>query len=325
MVRARREHGAPLEQPVAAAVTAAGADVTILGGLRQLLADRLYRFLAHKDEIVAAGGGDGSTSTFDGSSHRGRPGTPSGRYGYGAGDGGDVDRGKGKRKKRARTPLSGRYQFAPLRLLEARRPSRGTTSSDGDGRGSSAGFRSGGSGNGVSKGGNGYGGAGWEGVVPRDAIGQLLKCCWALVPLSIGVEPGGSQWPREATAAAAGGGRVVTADGVTGKQVEAEAIAHAVLGLGPSWLEEDRGAAGRNAKPTRGFVGAVGASTPEGEALLAVVAFLASGGIMEVIEKGDPLMAQSGLACSRRDTMSVWLFFVFPVDPRPTAFCPVRE
>lgn len=288
MPEARREHGPPLEQPAAAAATM-GVDVTVLGGLRHLLADRLYRFLVHKDEIIVGGGGggDNSPAPFDGS-HCGRPGTPSGRYGrssYGVGDGADVDRGKGKGKKLSRVLIAGRYQFAPLRLLEGRRPSTGPTGSEGGGRGSSTGLRYGGSGNGISKSAHGYGGAGWEAVVPRDAIGQLLKCCWALVPLSTGVERGGSKWPSEAAARAAAGGAILApGDAATGKQAEAEVVARAVLGLGPSWLEGDRGAPGRAGKPTRGFVGAIGAGTLEGEALLAVVEFLASGGVMEVIE-----------------------------------------
>lgn len=193
---------------------------------------------------------------------------------------------KGKGKKRACAAQQGRYQFAALRLLETRRPPKALMSVHGGGGRSRDGSL--GSGDGVgnvagvcSMSSKGYGGAESRiprsdaEVVPRDAIGQLIKCCWALVPDEIvPFDGGGSQ-------STLGGEAVVVGvrDGdVVGKRAEAEAVARAILGLElkSSRVEREQGVA------SGAFVGDGRVCTREGEALLAVVEFLAGGACMEV-------------------------------------------
>lgn len=286
-----------------AAATVAGVNVRILSGLRQILADRLSRFLVHKDDILACdgaldGGNGSSTGERHGYSRK-----------YGAGDDAGylsvVDRGKSKGKKRARASRGGRYQFAPMSLLEHRQHSS-TYSIDRGGNGAAGGggrvlFNGGGNSVAGSNCGNAYrggGGGGWEGIITRDAIGQLLRCCWALVPSGDdAVNTGGLQWPHgRMTTGAAGVGPVQRSSGiplqpVSEQRAEAEVVARAMLGSGSlSWLERGgrEQATGGNGASTRSFTGGeVKAGSLEGEALLAVVEFLASGGIMEVREVGQ--------------------------------------
>ncbi|CAM9240696.1 unnamed protein product, partial [Sphacelaria rigidula] len=237
-----------------AAATVAGVNVRILSGLRQILADRLSRFLVHKDDILACdgaldGGNGSSTGERHGYSRK-----------YGAGDDAGylsvVDRGKSKGKKRARASRGGRYQFAPMSLLEHRQHSS-TYSID---RG----------GNGAAGGGGRvlFNGGGNSGIITRDAIGQLLRCCWALIPSGDDARSSG-----------------IPLQPVSEQRAEAEVVARAMLGSGSlSWLERGgrEQATGGNGASTRSFTGGeVKAGSLEGEALLAVVEFLASGGIME--------------------------------------------
>ncbi|CAM9274925.1 unnamed protein product [Laminaria digitata] len=231
-------------------------DLKALSGLREIFRMRLFRFLAHKDEVLGVGSdavGGGSDYGSLGASQRG---------GDGSGGGG-ASREKGKKKVRRRR--GGRFQFVPLRLLEE----CGTSSK------SHAIVDSGGGGGGGGLDG-GYGSVRsvtGRGVVPRDAIGHLLKCCWALVPgLEGSVETG------------AGDGHERVAVG-PGKREDAEAIARAVLGAGGNRKGGRRRGGGRREVSTDG----VGVCTPEGEALVAVVEFLEGGGSMETVRVMAPL------------------------------------
>lgn len=218
-------------------------DLTALSGLREFLATRLFRFFAHKDEVLnvdsyVAGGNDGDN--------------PAGidRHSGGGADG--VSRGKGK--QRTRRQRGGRFLLVPLRLLEEH-----VASSTGH---SLSEKNSGGRGRAV------VGHVGRRGVVARDAIGQLLKCCWALVPAL-----------EESTETSAPGnahGRVISRPG---KRAEVEAIARAVLWSGQRRSGEGGGMLAKNGP---------GVGTREAEALVAVVEFLQRGGGMEVsLPRGD--------------------------------------
>ena len=223
------------------------ADLNALSGLREIFRMRLFRFLAHKGEILGVG-----SDVVGGSTNDGGPGAGQ-RDGYGSGGGG-TSQSKGKQKVRRRR--GGRFQFVPLRLLEE----RGTSSeshvivgSDGH-RDLDGGYC------------HARNVAG-RGVIPRDAIGHLLKCCWALVPAFEGsiATGAGDRHEREAV------GR--------GKRKDTEAIARAVLGAGSRWRgRQRRPRGGRHELSTNG----IGVCTPEGEALVAVVEFLEGGGRMEV-------------------------------------------
>ncbi|CAM9888917.1 unnamed protein product [Ectocarpus sp. 4 AP-2014] len=226
-------------------------DRTALNGLRAFLSMRLFRFFAHKDEVLSAdsnadGGGDNSGGR-----------TPSGGY-----DTDSLSRKKGKHKARRRR--GGRFQLVPLRLLEERGASGG-------------GHRFGGKssrdkGPGIVR--NGHG----RGVVPRDAIGQLLKCCWALVPAG---GPTGTDVPDDGAH-----GTIVS---VPEKRAEVEAIARAVLGAGNRRRSEGGGRE-RGGRPS---VGRVSVDTREGEALVAVVEFLQGGGAMETLRMVTPSNQQT--------------------------------
>lgn len=208
-------------------------DFFVLSGLRELLTARLFRFFAHKDGLLDSAEGQCN----------GEGGCP-GDDGGGSSGGQQQHRGKGKRRARGRDWLLrvGRFRLVPLRLLEdshgqpnARPPS------------------------------------GRDGVVARDAIGHLVKCCWALVPhseCSLDVSVGGGS-------SAGHGGRVM---GGPGKRAETEAIARAVLG------SKGTAAAGFECRKERGEIMSTsgGVCTREGEALVAVVEFLERGGAMEV-------------------------------------------
>lgn len=202
-------------------------DLSALGDLRELLAARLFRFFVHRDEVLdvdpgAAGGNDG--------------GGPRSGDRHGAGGPDSASRGKGK--QRARLRRGGRFQLVPLRLLEeCAAPSVGHSHG------------------GVVRNARG------RGVVARDPIGHLLKCCWALVPALEG--------STEAERGDDAHGRVTSGPG---KREEAEAIARAVLGAG----RRRSGEGGRLAKS------GLEVRTREGEALVAVVDFLQRGGGMEV-------------------------------------------
>lgn len=234
----------PLRSPMRAVLDpepSLGIDLTALGGLREFLAMRLFRFFAHKDEVLGAD--SNGVVENDGDDRAG-----AGRYGRGSTDRQSRGKGKGKGKQRARRRRGGRFQLVPLRLLEE----RGSFSKD----------HSLGTGSGRSKGHVIARKAG-RGVIPRDAIGQLMKCCWALVPDHEG-----------STATASPGGaneRVVPG---LGKRAEAEAIARAVLGARKRRRDDGEAREGGRATP--------GVYTREGEALVAVVEFLQGGGCMEV-------------------------------------------
>ncbi|CAM9282774.1 unnamed protein product [Ectocarpus fasciculatus] len=221
-------------------------DRTALNGLRTFLSMRLFRFFAHKDEVLSAdskadGGGDNS-------------GGPARFSGY---DADSLSRRKGKHKARRRR--GGRFQLVPLRLLEERGASGGGHSFGGK--------NSGGKGPVIVRNGRG------RGVVPRDAIGQLLKCCWALVPA------GGSTGTDVPDDSAHG-----TVVSVPEKRAEAEAVARAVLGAG----SRRRSEGGGRERGGRSSVGRVNVDTREGEALVAVVEFLQGGGTMETLRMVAP-------------------------------------
>ncbi|CBN77360.1 expressed unknown protein [Ectocarpus siliculosus] len=226
-------------------------DRTALNGLRAFLSMRLFRFFAHKDEVLSAdsnadGGGDNS----------GGP-APSGGY-----DADSLSRRKGKHKARRRR--GGRFQLVPLRLLEERGASGGGHSFGGK--------SSRGKGPGIVRNGRG------RGVVPRDAIGQLLKCCWALVPAG---GPTGTDVPDD--------GAHGTIMPVPEKRAEAEAIARMLLGAG-SRRRSEGGGRERGGRPS---VGRVSVDTREGEALVAVVEFLQGGGTMETLRMVTPSNQQT--------------------------------
>lgn len=236
----------PLRQsptrPVLDHEPSSGIDLTALGGLRDFLAMRLFRFFAHKDEVI--GVDPNGFGENDGDDPRG-----AGRYSR---DSTDRRRGKGKGKERARRRRSGRVQLVPLRLLEERGPF-GKDHNLGAGGGRSRG-------DGITRNVRG------QGVIPRDAIGQLLKCCWALVPAR-----------EESTTTESRGGaneRVVPG---AGKRAEAEAIARAVLGE-----KKRKKDAGERREGGQITAGAPAVCTREGEALVAVVEFLQGGGGMKV-------------------------------------------
>eukprot|EP00752_Nemacystus_decipiens_P007038 g6313.t1 len=222
--------------------------LSALSDLREFLTARLFRFFVPKDEVLdadpgAAGRGDGGYSR--GVDRRAA--------------GGPDSTGRGKGKQRARRRRGGRLQLVPLRLLEERAaPGAGRAFGENSGSGK---------GHGVVRNARG------RGVVARDPIGHLLKCCWALVP-----------------AAQAGPGPVDDAHGGVvsdpGKREEAEAIARAVLGTG----RQRGGEGGRLAK------GGLEIRTREGEALVAVVEFLQRGGGMETLRVVTP--PNQGTACS---------------------------
>lgn len=215
-------------------------DLTALNGLREFLGKRLFRFFAHKDEVLDV---DFSTAGGNGGD------TPASIGRHSGGGAGGVSRGKGK--QRARRRRGGRFLLVPLRLLE-----EPVVSSTGLRLGEK---HSGGRGRGV------VGNVRGRGVVARDAIGQLLKCCWALVPAV-----------EEATETSAPGGAHVRAVSGQGKRAETEAIARAVLGSERRRSGEGEGGARRSAKSAHGV------GTREAEALVAVVEFLQRGGGMEV-------------------------------------------
>ena len=241
-------------------------DVKALSGLREIFRMRLFRFLAHKDEVLGMGSGIVATGTGMGSGIV-ATGTDDCSLGTsrsgGDGSGGNSSiREKGKKKVRRRR--GGRFQFVPLRLLEeCGRPSK-SHAIGGGGGGGSGGDR------GLD---NGYGGVrsvNGRGIVPRDAIGHLLKCCWALVPALEGsIETGAGD----------GHERVAVEPG---KREDAEAIARVVLGSGSSRFGGRRGGGRRREVSTDG----IGVCSPEGEALVAVVEFLEGGGSMEVSSGG---------------------------------------
>ena len=229
-------------------------DLEALSGLREIFRMRLFRFLAHKDEVMGMGSeivGGGADDGSLGVSRRGEDGS----------GGGSTSREKGKKKVRRRR--GGRFQVIPLRLLE-----ECGTSSESHANVGCGGGGGGGGGRGVD---SGYGmrSIHGRGVIPRDAIGHLLKCCWALVPALEGsIETG------------AGSGYEKVAVG-PGKREDAEAIARAVLGPSSRKGGRRRGG-GRREVSTDG----IGVCTPEGEALIAVVEFLEGGGSMEVSAGG---------------------------------------
>lgn len=217
-------------------------DLSALGGLREFLTARLFRFLVHKDEVLLDAGSGLSAGGNDGGSRGGGV----DRFGWGGLDG--ASRGEGKGKSRARRRRGGRFQLVPLRLLQER-------SAPGGRMGHGLGEDDGGV---VMRSVRGRGV-----VVARDPIGHLLKCCWALVPA------------LEGSAGAAGPGddahgRLVVSG--SGKREIAEAVSRAVLGAG----RRRSGEWGRLAK------NGLGVCTREGEALMAVVEFLQGGGGMEV-------------------------------------------
>lgn len=231
-------------------------DLGVLSTLRELLTSRLYRFLAHKDEILVRVDGD-STPGWGDNRGLGDGGDDTGAadpYGGGerGGGGGAIRSGaaggasRSKGKQRAPRRRGGCFQLVPLRLLENRGASKnihtvGGIASHGNARQHSRG----------------------RGIVSRDAIGHLLKCCWTLVPA------------HEGSVEAREGGRGRQGRGATGpgKRAEAEAIARVVLGGGAP--RDTSGEGG-------GRMGGVGVFTREGEALVAVVEFLEGGGGMEV-------------------------------------------
>lgn len=228
-------------------------DVKALSGLREIFRMRLFRFLAHKDEVLGMGSEIVAAGTDDCSLGTSRS---------GGDDNGGSGTSRAKGKKKVRRRRGGRFQFVPLRLLEE----YGTSSK-------SHAIVGGGS-SGVGRGlDNGYGSVrsvNGRGVVPRDAIGHLLKCCWALVPALEGsIETG------------AGDGHERVAVG-PGKREDAEAVARAVLGAGSSRFGGRRGGGRRREVSTHG----IGVCSPEGEALVAVVEFLEGGGSMEVSSGG---------------------------------------
>lgn len=219
-------------------------DLKALSGLREIFRVRLFRFLAHKDEVLSeVVGGDADDYSLGVS-----------RCGGDGSGGGSTSQYKGKKKVRRRR--GGRFQFVPLRLLEecgtsSKRHAIVGSGGCGGGRGLDDDYSSMRSVNG-------------RGVAPRDAIGHLLCCCWALVPTLDGsIETG------------VGNGHDRVAVG-PGKREDAEAIARAVLGAGSSRKEGRRRRARRREVPSNGVC------TPEGEALVAVVDFLEGGGSMEV-------------------------------------------
>lgn len=215
-------------------------DLSALNGLREFLWKRLFRFFAHKDEVLDV---DSSTAGGNGCD------TPAGIGRRSGGGAGGVSRGKGK--QRARRRRGGRFLLVPLRLLE-----EPVVSSTGHRLGEK---HSGGRGRGV------VGNVRGRGVVARDAIGQLLKCCWALVPAL-----------EEATETSTLGGSHMRVVHGPGKRAETEAIARAVLGSERRRSWEGEGGARGLAKNGHGV------STREAEALVAVVEFLQRGGGMEV-------------------------------------------
>lgn len=214
-------------------------DLTALSGLREFLTTRLFRFFVHKDDVLDV---DYYTAFgIDGNNPAGV-----GRHSGGGADG--ASRGKGK--QRARRRRGGRFLLVPLRLLEERVASSTDHSLGGK--------NSGGRGHGV------VGNVRGRGVVAKDAIGQLLKCCWALVPaLAESTDTGAPGDAHE---------RVIPGPG---KRAEAEAIARAVLGA-------DRRRSGRGEGGERLAQSGHGVCTREGGALVAVVEFLQGGGGMEV-------------------------------------------
>ena len=214
-------------------------DLSALSDLREFLTARLFRFLVHRDEVLDA------DSSAAGVSDDGNPRSVD-RHGGGGPDG--ASRGKGK--QRARRRRGGRFQLVPLRLLEERAaPGVGHRFGENNGGGK-------GHSHGVARNVRG------RGVVARDPIGHLLKCCWALVPAIEG--------STEAAPGDDAHGRVMPGPG---KREETEAVARAVLGAG-------RRRSGKGGKLGKG--GGLEVRTREGEALAAVVDFLQRGGGMEV-------------------------------------------
>lgn len=236
--------------PSAVPVAHRVVDFKALSGVRELLTTRLYRFLVHKNEVVDVM--DSGRIAGDGGDRAGVS-----RYHGGGIDGkgasGSPSRGKkGKQKARSRQQPAGRFQLVPLRLLEDRAvPVYSNRSGSGGDNGLCGSFRRNSTALYSGKRLSGHG----KGIVPRDAIGHLLKCCWALVP---DFEESSS-------------GKGVTGEG---KRVEAEAVARAILGV----RVRRRGGRRRGvATISEGMV-----RTPEGEALLSVVEFFENGGRMEV-------------------------------------------
>lgn len=229
-----------------------------LNGLRELLSARLYRFFAHKDDVVT----DVDIRTLrngnydEGGLHIGARFWES--HGGSGLDRQSLHRSKGKQRARRRLRESGRYQLVPLRLLEDRGASgkaHGLGISTGDNGSANSGSRR-------SRG---------RAVALRDAIGQLLKACWALVSV-----------PEEAvktgieTRGESGQGQLAVA---TGKRAEVNAIARTVLGA--AWSAGKAGG-GEGGRTGGGSSSGTGVRTREGEALVAVVEFLQGGGNMEV-------------------------------------------
>lgn len=216
-------------------------DFSVLSGLRELLTARLFRFFAHKDGLL-----DSAEGQCNGGG--GGPGDDGG----GSSGGHQQHRGKGKRRARGRDwlPRVGRFRFVPLRLLEDGY-THGVSYSHGQP--------------------NARPPRGRNGVVSRDAIGHLVKCCWALVPHS----EGSLDVSLGCGSSAGHGGRVMAGPG---KRAETEAIARAVLGsVGSAAAGFECGKEKGEMMSTSG-----GVCTREGEALVAVVEFLERGGAMEV-------------------------------------------
>lgn len=258
------ESGGRACTPVAT-TTQSHLDRTALAWLRQLLTERLFRFFVDKDDVL---------ENWDRSHHD----AMADDYGTnrdravcdGSQENNAARQGKGKRK--ARPSQQGRYQFAPLRLLEDRRPLPTVTARN---MGTTAYLPHHahlGAPNVPFSGRQAHRGAE---VMPRDAIGQLLKCCWALIPpppideqitsrSADGAPLDGAAWRtfacRDAKSRAKGA-----------KGDEAWAIARAILRSGTAVCS-----------PGQGDGRFDGVQTREGEALLSVVEFLANGACMEV-------------------------------------------
>lgn len=235
-------------------------DFLVLKGLRELLTARLFRFFAHKDDLLDSGS---TSAVVEGlcSGGGGGPGDDGGGYSGGH----QQHRGKGKRRARGRDwrLRVGRFRLIPLRLLED-----GYTHGQGYSHGQP----------------NARPPRGRGGVVSRDAIGHLVKCCWGLVPHSEGsldVSLGGESSVGHGVRVLAG----------PGKRAETEAIARAVLGSAGAAVGFECGKEkGEMTMPTTG-----GVCTREGEALVAVVEFLERGGAMEVRE--TPRMTPTVTKC----------------------------